>query len=239
MMWDWSVRLLDWLVIAPALLLACLTLWTASYPIVDTAAWWEGVLAWALVASGWSARLLATVRDGISRNAAQVLLVGSVVSIPIFTVGFMFLALAGTVGLVIPVLVGVGIFLVIVANSRPRRLAWFVVPAITLVMLGILATGLPRLVRMATAEPELTAFAQSVTSGGHGQLPTDFDHGLSVGTIPIYGAYDDWGGLHLVTGYVGVLNDDEAGLAYFPGGPPANDFRYEHLLGAWYRWFPY
>ena len=38
-MWDKGIRPLDWLAIVPTVPLAVVTLWAASYPIVDTAFW--------------------------------------------------------------------------------------------------------------------------------------------------------------------------------------------------------
>jgi hypothetical protein len=236
-MWDRSIRAGDWLAIGPTLFLAGLTVWAASYPIVDTGAWLFGGFAWSVVAIAWSAVLLATVNDGASRAAALILLVGSIVANP-FAAGFslLFLAFTGTLGLAAMFLVGLGLLAVIIVRSRPPRLAWIVAPAIVLVMFVVLISGAPRLARLAWSEPALTSYAEAATTGQRA-LPAYYDDGLNLGAIPIYAAYNDWGGLHLVTGYVGMLDDDEAGLAYFPGGPPSNGLRYEHLLGAWYRWF--
>lgn len=236
-MWDKRIRGLDWSAIAPAFILAGLTLWAASYPIVDTLAWILGGFAWSVVAIVWSGVLLATVHDRASRAAAVLLLVGSIVANPL-AAGFsmLFLGFTGAYGLAAMVVAGLALLAVIVVRSRPRRLAWLVAPAIVLVMFGVLITGAPRLARLAVSEHELTNFAQSAIAG---ELPAYYDEGVSVGGIPICAAYNDWGGLHLVTGYVGILDDDEAGLAYFPNGPPSNGLIYEHLLGPWYRWFPY
>ncbi|MEP7379097.1 MAG: hypothetical protein ABI725_05980 [Chloroflexota bacterium] len=235
--WDKRIRGMDWLAIAPAIVLAGLTIWTASYPIVDTAAWLFGGFAWSIIGIIWSGVLLATVNDRGSRAAAVVLLGGAIVANP-FAAGFslLFFAFTGTFGLAAVFLTGLALLGVIVVRSRPRRLAWIVAPAIVLVMFGVLMTNAPRLARLAMSEPALTNYAESARTG---ELPAYYDGGLNVGAIPIYAAYNEWGGLHLVTGYVGILDDDEAGIAYFPSGLPTNGIRYEHLLGPWYRWYPY
>ena len=134
-------------------------------------------------------------------------------------------------------LFGVALLAGIVVSLAPRRLAWLVAPAIVLVMFAVIATGVPRLTRLAVAEPELTSFAQSLQQRQGSSLPAYFDAGLSVGSITIYAAYNESGGVLLVTGYVGMLDDYEAGLAYFPDGASVDGSRYEHLLGNWYRWY--
>jgi len=237
--WDKRIRGVDWLAVGPTIFLAGLTIWASSYPIVDTGAWLFGGFAWSVVAIIWCAVLLATVNDSGSRVAALILLVGAIVANP-FAAGLslLFLLLTGAFGLAAIFLVGLALLAVIIVRSRPRRLAWLVAPAIVLVMFGVLISTSPRLARLALSEPALTSYAEAATTGQRA-LPAYYDDGLDLGAIPIYAAYNDWGGLHLVTGYVGILDDDEAGLAYFPGGPPSNGLRYEHLLGAWYRWFPY
>ena len=143
----------------------------------------------------------ATTNDSGSRALALILLVGAVGSIPFFGFSFLLLAFFGVVGLAAAVLVGLALLAGIVLLSRPRRVAWLVAPAIVLVMFAVIATGVPRLTRLAVAEPALTSFAQSLQQGQGSPLPAYFDDGLSVGSIPIYAAYNSSGGLLFVTGY--------------------------------------
>lgn len=236
-MWDKSIRALDWLAIVPTLLLAMMTLWVASYPIVDTASWIFVGAAWSFVAIIWAVSVAATTNDSGGRALALVLLVCAAASIPFFGFSFVLLAFLGLVGLVAAVLVGLALLAGIVLLSRPRRVAWLAAPAIVLVMFAVIASGVPRLSRLVGAEPALTSFAKSLQQGQGQPLPAYFDEGLSVGSIPVYAVYDNSGGLLLVTGYVGALDDYEAGLAYFPSGAPADGSRYEHLRGDWYRWY--
>ena len=236
-MWDKSIRALDWLAIVTTALMAVVTLWAASYPVVDTAAQIFAGAAWSFVAIVWIVSVAATTNDTGSRALALVLLVGAVASIPFFGFSFLLLAFLGAVGLAAAVVAGLALLASIVLLSRPRRVAWLVAPAIVLVMFAVIASGVPRLARLAVAEPALVSFAQSLQQSQGSPLPVYFDEGLSVGSIPIYAAYNESGGLLFVTGYVGMLDDYEAGLAYFPDGAPADGSRYEHLLGDWYRWY--
>lgn len=161
--------------------------------------------------------------------------------VPVASIGvlLLFLWLAGSLRIALVTVAALGLFGVVIVRAEERRRAWLVAPTIVLLTLALLYTELPRLVRMSIAEPELMHYAQQVERGEPVAIPEYGDDAISIGTIPIYEVYRDDGHLRLVTGHVGILADDGAGLAYLPSGPPSGDGRYEHLLGPWYRWYPY
>jgi len=237
--WDRRIDVLDWLVIGATLLLAGLTLWAWSYPIPGGDAFLFGGIAWSIVAIAWATSVLATTSEKSALWASLLLLVGAVASFPFFGISLVVIGLGGTVGFGLMVMIGLGLLAVVVITSRVKRVAWLVSPVVVLAMFTVMYTAWPRLARMAVAEPALTGFAQTVDPNATLNYPMWFDDGLSVGSIPVYEAYVRHGGVHLVTGFVGILGDDNAGIAYFPDGAPAADSPYEHLVGSWYRWYPY
>jgi len=237
--WDRRINAFDWLVIGATLLLAGLTLWAWSYPVPGTDVFLFGGIGWSILAIAWAASVLATTIDTAARWASLGLVVGAVASFPLFGISLVVIGLGGIVGFALMVLIGLGLLGVVVATSRVRRVTWLAGPLIVLAMLTVVFTGLPRLGRMAVAEPALTQFAQTVDPHATLDYPMWFDDGFSVGSVPVYEAYVSRGGVHLVTGFVGILGDDSAGIAYFPTGAPAADPPYEHLVGDWYRWYPY
>lgn len=235
--WDKSVGPLDAVAIVLTALLAVVTLWVASYPIVDSSAWIFGGMAWSVVAITWAVSVVATATTRESRALALILLIGAVASIPFAGISLLLVSAFGRIGLAGAVVLGLAILAGVVVLSTPRRVAWLVAPTIVLIMCAVLVVGVPRVARLALAESDLTSFAQSVQGDGT-SLPAYFDAGISVGSIPIYAVYTASGGLLFVTGYVGMLDDDEAGLAYFPHGAPTDDgAQYDHLYGNWYRWY--
>jgi hypothetical protein len=233
------MNLVDWLVIALTAALAALTVAAASYPVVGTDAFYLLTFAWPLPAISWSSRLLVSAEDSIGRAAAGALLVGSVAWVAFPGFPLLGVALFGLVGIAVAGTLGLALFGVVLARAPNRRVAWLVPPTIVIVALVLAVSGVPRLGRIWLAEPALTAYAEQVERGELFQLPAYFDDPVSVAGIPIYEAYVEGGHVHFVTDYVGILADDGAGIAYLPGGPPEADPPYEHLVGLWYRWFPY
>jgi hypothetical protein len=102
---------------------------------------------------------------------------------------------------------------------------------------GLLASALPAAIRFAVIEPELTAYVTSFANGE--TVPTPGDIPIEVGGVSVYDVTREEAGVRLVTGYVGILGDDAAGLFYLPAGQLPSVGKFEHLAGFWYRWFPY
>jgi hypothetical protein len=237
--WDRKVNAFDWLVIGATLLFAALTLWAWSYPVPGTDVFLFAGIGWSVLAIAWAASVLATTIDTSARWASLGLVVGAVASFPLFGFSLVVIDLSGTVGFGLMLLIGLGLLAVVVAMSFIKRVVWPVAPVVVLAMFAVMFTGLPSLARMTFAEPALNEFAQTFDPNATSEYPMWFDDGLSVGSIPVYEAFVSRGGLHLVTSFVGILGDDNAGIAYFPNGAPRADPPYEHLVGAWYRWYPY
>jgi hypothetical protein len=237
-MWSRRISTVDWVIIAVTAVLAALTLYAASYPVVGSDAFLLLNLAWSLPAIALSLSLLGSAEDMIARAAAAALLVGSVASVAFLGFSLFVLILFGSIGIAAAAALAIALFAVVVVRSPNRCIAWLVAPSIVLVTLALLITGLPRMTRLWLAEPALTAYAEQIEGGGMVELPAYFDEPVSVGGIPIYEIYVEGGHLHFVTDYVGILADDGAGLAYLPSGAPEADPPYDHLPGPWYRWSP-
>jgi hypothetical protein len=233
-MWSRRVAVIDLVAIVPTGLLALVTAWYGSAPVMGGGGFFLLTMAWAMVAIAWSLTLLASVTDEISRGAALLLVIGSVV---ILVPGplLLLLIVAGPYGVLVGLAVAVGLFGTVVYRSPARRIGWLVAPAIVAVTLVALVSGVPRLVRMAYAEPHLTAYAQAYARD-HGLEPSaDWDYiQMEIGSIPVDAVFIEGGYVHLVTDYVGLMDDVGAGLAYVPGG--AGNPRYQHIVGDWYRW---
>jgi hypothetical protein len=234
--WRRDIDKLEWFTLASSLVLAGASVWAASFPIVSADAWFIGEFAWSLVATLWAIDLLATVDDSSNRGLSLALLLLGLVANPVLVVGALLVGIGGTIGLAFGVALGSCIFAAIAIREPQRRLGWLLAPVVVLSMFAIIATGVPRSIRMQVDEPALTRFAQDVVTGTGPTLPAYFDVGLMIGSIPIYAAYDYDGALRLVTAEVGYLGDSDAELAYFPDANPPPEGRYEHLVGAWYRW---
>lgn len=237
-MWSRQISRLDWVAIVLAALLAVVTVWAGSYPVPGTDVLYLGLLTWPIVAILWSTTLLASVSDTVARNAGLLLLLGSV--LVLFPgVVLIYLMATGGLGLLIGVIIAAGLFGLVAVRSPERRVGWLVAPVIVALTLALLVSGSPRLARMAWAEPHLTAHAEAILRESGGAIAGDrwYDPPIEVGSIPIDGLYMRSGTVYFVTGYVGILADDEAGIAYFPEGisHPLHD----HLIGPWYRWYPY
>jgi hypothetical protein len=220
-------------------LLAVLTLWAASFPIVGTDFFLFGGLAWWLLAVLWSARVSATADEGLVRAAALLLLIGTIASMPLFGISLMVIIIAGLIGAGAMAMTAAALFAIVVIKSRVRRVAWPIAPAIVAITLAVSLSGIPRLARLVAAEPELTTFVQGVASEtGRGERSQYFDDPVVVGSMPVYEVFERHGLVHLVTGHVGIMADDGAGIAYSPDRSLRSPL-YDHLFGPWYRWFPY
>jgi hypothetical protein len=121
------------------------------------------------------------------------------------------------------------------ANAiRPALIA----PLLVVIIAALVFSGLPRRALVALNDRALTDFV-AAAERGEIQSPPDwnYDDPLAVGGVPVYWFERHGGTTHLVTGFTG--SDTPAGLVRLPdGGRPRADFRYEHVHGAWYRWFP-
>lgn len=236
--WDRRIDALDWLAVAPTIALAALTIWAASYPVPGTDAYIVGGIAWSLAGILWSVTLVAQARDTRARVAAILLLVGALMANPLVGLFFFVFVFVGSVGLIAALAIGALLLGVVIMSSRPRRLAWLIAPAVVVGTLALMYSGAPRLARMALAERELTEFAGRVDPSATAEFPVYFDDPVVVGSIPVYEAFVADGRVHLVTGYVGLLADYPAGIAYAPRAALGNDPRYQHMVGDWYRWLP-
>jgi hypothetical protein len=237
--WSAEVEALDLGVMVATLLLAGITLQAASDPVFGTDPFFLLMLGWPVAGVGWALTLLRRADDVVARAAGSLLLAGTVAAFGLFGVSFLFLAFGGRVALAGAAVVAAGLFAVVVARTRNRRLAWLVAPTVVLLTLGFVYTGLPRQARLWIANSALTTYAEQIRRGDAVVIPRSPDQHVVVGTMPIYEVHEDEGELRFVTAYIGILGDDPAGLAYVPSGQPAAaDLTYQHVLGPWYRWYP-
>ncbi len=75
--WLRRVTWADWLVISISGVLAALTLYAASYPVVDTGVFYLFSTVWPLAGIVWSVTLPGPMRNPTATAAALVLLAGS------------------------------------------------------------------------------------------------------------------------------------------------------------------
>lgn len=111
---------------------------------------------------------------------------------------------------------------------------WFVAPVIVVASAALVLSGVPGSLRFAAAEPELTRYVLSLDQGA--EVP-DYDEPVLVAGIPVFEVIRQDGQVLLVTGFIGILGDDPAGLAYVPAGTP-DGVGWEHIRGPWYSWIP-
>jgi hypothetical protein len=233
--WSRRAEWFDWVVVGAALVLGGMTVWTASALIRGP---WDRIslsLAWGIVGAAWSIAVVMRTTDRLASAAALGLLGGSLVTLlmfgPIGAVVFL-----GSAAVLAAGLVGLGLFAVILARERARRLVWLLAPAITVAALAVDLSGLPQSLRFAAVEPQLAAFV--ATARTDGPLPSE-DEPLDVAGMPVYDVIVEAGQVRLVTGYIGILGDDAAGIVYVDQGSPVGVARTDHLGGHWYRWYPY
>ena len=238
----WSTRagLADWLVLAATAALAAITVWVGSAVVPSSYDLMPASLGWAFVGAAWSFVVMLRTSDRAAWLAALLLLVGSLATLglfgPLTLIGFASMA-GGAAPAIAMLLIGLLLFGVVLAREPSRRLIWLAGPTIVLLTAGLLVSPLPAALRFAAVEPGLTAYVTSFANGENVAMPGDSP--IEVGGVPVYEVAREEEGVRLVTGYVGILGDDAAGLFYLPAGQLPNIGKFEHLEGPWYRWFPY
>ncbi len=231
--WSRQADTLDWLLILATICLAVATLWVTGVPFPGFFDSYPLPFLWPLVGAAWSLVLMRRARDRAARFAAGILLLGAVAT----TGGaFPFIAyfVYGEGPLLIALLIVLGLLTFVLVRERPIRIVWLVAPAIVLAMMGVGLSGAPAALRFAYAKPALTAYAEQVMRGDAVERPSE-GHRISVGSINIDEVQAGRGCVHLTTAFVG-FDDDPAGIAYCPSGPPSTGDRYEQLSAPWYRW---
>jgi hypothetical protein len=231
--WSRQADALDWLLVLATIGLSVATLWVTSVPFPSLFGSYPLPFLWPLVGASWSLVLLRRAHDGAARFAAALLLLGAVATtgggLPFFAY-FMY----GETPLLIALLIALGLLAVVLVRERPLRIVWLVAPAIVLAMIGVGLSGAPAALRFAYAKPALTSYAESVLRGEAVQRPSEQQR-ITVGSIDIAEVHARRGCVHLTTAYLG-FDDDPAGIAYCPSGPPSTGDRYEQLNVPWYRW---
>jgi hypothetical protein len=231
----WSTRAewFDWLIVAVTILLALVTLWVGSSIVRGMWDYLTVSLAWAGVGLAWSVAVLVRTTDRAAQVAILALIVGSLVSTCALgpVTALIFTEPADWILIALLVVVPLGVILV---RQRPIRLVWFVAPMVVLAAAALTVSGVLREVRFAASEDELTRFVQS---GEAGEASRYYDEPVMVGGVPVYEVIREEGQVLLVTGYIGILADDPAGLAYVPNGEPVG-VGWEHITGPWFRWVP-
>src|SRR5687768_934517 len=142
-MWSKRIEPLDWVVIAVTAALAVVTVYTWSFPVVGTDAFYLLMFAWPLPAIGWSLLLLRSADHPTGRAASAALLVGSILSVPLSGLSLYVIFLAGRVGVALVFLIGLALFGVVVGRAQHPRVAWFFAPTIVVLTLALLYTGFP------------------------------------------------------------------------------------------------
>jgi hypothetical protein len=171
--------------------------------------------------------------DCVAKAAIWVLL--CVALVPVFMLGPLLALIILTplewAAVVLLVVVPVVLFLV---RQRPIRLVWLLSPALVIGVGALVLSGIPQSVRFTAAEPELTRYVQGLDAAP--RLP-HYDEPITVGGVPVYEVIREDDQVLLVTGFIGILGDDPAGLAYVLEGTPVG-VGWEHIDGSWYRWIP-
>jgi len=134
---------------ALTLVLAVLSIYAASFPVVDAIFFILFVLAWPFAALLWAITLLVpSVAD--STNRAFSVLTAVLMALTAGSVLFLgFLALP--IALLVASLTIVGY--VVAARRRARRVGWSISPVIVIATIALLYAGIPRQVRFGLAEP--------------------------------------------------------------------------------------
>jgi hypothetical protein len=228
----WSTRAewFDWSVLSATILLALITIWVGSSIVRGT---WDLLtvsMLWGAVGVAWSVTVLMRTTDHVARFAVWALLVGSLLTL--FVIGpVVILIFSAWVVIGLLVVVPVGLLLV---RQRPIRLMWLVGPGIVVATAALVLSGVPRWARFAVAEAEVTGYVQGLDQGTR---LLSYDDPITVGGLPVYEVVREEGQVLLVTGYIGILDDDPAGLAFVPEGRPVG-VGWEHIRGPWYMWVP-
>jgi len=122
-----------------------------------------------------------------------------------------------------------------VGDVRPALVA----PVLVVLIAALTFSGLPRRALVAWNDRQLSDLV-AAADAGHIASPPDWnrDRPISVGGVPVYWFERHAGTTHLISGFVG--SDTPAGLVRLPDGElQSTGFRYEHIHGDWYRWFPW
>jgi len=178
----------------------------------------------------WSATVFLRTTDQAARLAIGALLVVAVSVVGPFIAMFLSAPSSWIVAASLVAVAGT----VFLLRQRPLRVIWLVAPTIVVATVGLLLSGLPRSVRFAVAEAELTAYVQTLDQAG--ALP-DYDRPVIVGGVPVFEVISEEGQVRLVTGFIGILDDDPAGLAFVPEGDPVG-VGWKHIKGPWFTWVP-
>lgn len=223
----------DWLVLAATVVLAVMSVWIGSSIVRGI---WDYIvvgLLWVVVGAARTVTVFLRTTDLLARVAMAVLIVGALgiafLAGPI-TVLILWTPLDWVVAGVL-VIVPFALFLV---RQCPIRVVWFVAPAIVLAAAATVLSGVAASARFAAAEPELTRYVQGLDQGA--ELP-GYEQPATVGGVPVFEVIREDGQTLLVTGFIGILGDDPAGLAFVPEGSPVG-VHWEHIRGPWYRWIP-
>jgi hypothetical protein len=231
----WSTRAewFDWLIVGATTVLAAVTVWVGSSVVRGM---WDYIfvsLGWAIVGAAWAVTLMLRTTDRVARFAALALFVGTLVTFVMFgpVTLLVFSSPSDWIGIGVLLVVPVALILVL---QRPVRIVWFVAPMIVVAAAALVLSGIPRSMRFAAAEPELTRYVQSLDQGA---AEPGYDDPVVVGGIPVFEVTREDGQILLVTGFIGILGDDPSGLAYAPDGPPVG-VSSDHITGPWYRWVP-
>jgi len=235
--WSRTAGRFDLIVVAAAICWSILTLWFATAPILGTRRLFIFGAVGLLVGIAWAGSLVFAVQRSASLVVGLIGLTGGValltVLMPVTLLTVSFLELWAAVGAIAVALLLFGLILML---ERPRRIVWFIVPAITLSTIGLALSGLPRLARFAMAEPALTTYAVQVLERPSTAGP-NVRALVTVGGIRVRSAAVRDGCARLVTAHVGTFGGRPAGLAYCPTGPASSRVTYEPLSGSWYRWW--
>jgi hypothetical protein len=231
----WSTRIewFDSLVVVATLVLGAASVWVGSAIVGDGFEYLQVSLGWGLVGAAWAATVLVRTTDRVARFAVAGVVLASVLTVSVF--GPIVFLLFSTPSDWVPVgLIVVAAVIVFLVRQRPIRLVWFVAPALVVASAAIVLSGVARSARFAAAEPQLTAYVIGLDQGA--ALP-DYDQPTIVGSVPVYEVIREDGQTLLVTGFIGILGDDPAGLAYVPEGTPVG-VGWEHITGPWFKWIP-
>lgn len=231
--WSTQSEWFDWLVLAATGALAALTVWVGSSVVRGM---WDYIfvsLLWSVVGAAWCATVLVRTTDIVARLAMAALILGSILTVAMFGPITALVLWIPSDWFAVSMLVVVPLTLFLV-KQRPIRLVWFVAPGTVMVAVAIVLSGVAAAARFAAAEPELTRYVQSLNQGA--AMP-DYNQPITVGGVPVVEVLHEGGQTLLVTGFIGILGDDPAGLAFVPDGRPVG-VDWQHINGPWYRWVP-
>jgi hypothetical protein len=152
---------------------------------------------------------------------------------------------AGLGAIVLAIVWGHSLLFELAASPKRWRSA-LVAPLIGVLFLAITASHIPKMIRVAVSEGALLETIASFEGGELADIGFDeYEPRFWAGAVPIYGVENLGGTPHLIAGIIG--SDGSAGLVNFPNGPLTRDQArhnglsylpiYEHLYGAWYRWW--